>query len=815
MRCGIGIVLIWFGLYSSVALSPALAAPDTTTNPGGNALIFDGTNDFIAGDSLSGVAANTFTYEFWAYPTGTISVVAESTGGTSGVSGQRYAIFPAWGGTGGNAGAGVSVGTNGVGVFEHADSYLPALLFWQGTLTGWTHIAVVYADKQPSLYINGVWVRTGLTSTKTNVYPSLFLSDPIGYGDYYAGQIDEFRIWSTTLTAAEIRANMYRELGATTGLLVIYHFNEASGTTASDSSGNGRDGTLNNFPATPWRTSGAFAGPRNALDFDGTDDYILTGLNPSTMFGQSFTLEAWVYPRSAGNFRGIGGDHDGISGVGVVFGQYSSGGGGWEFGGYDTNNLGLPAAVVPAIPLNQWSHVAAVYVGNASGAGSITVYLNGVQAAQSTWSNRAVSHMTTFYIGQALDTGDRRFNGQIDEFRVWNTARTAAQISNDMAHTLVGNESGLQAYYRFDQANDAGQTTLYDLTANNRNGTLTNMDATTDWVASAAFNTWIGAESTDWATADNWSRSAVPVASDTIGIYTYDAPTNAPALGGTATLNTLAVNAPLTANADLTVTGNLILNADLTAGGSNVIVLDSSATVNGANDIVGTVRRTSPATGSALQFNNPYTTLNFSTAPTQMDVKLTKTAPSGWNKPVVKRYYTLTPTGSVNATVQLAYQTGELNGTTEADLLLWRYDTGQDKWTFQGGTANTTNHYVALTGVTQFSDWALSSNGPTSAILSKFNARFNASKQRVRVNWTTASELNVVGFNVWRKSGKGEWKMLNPSLIPAKNLGEIVGANYARADQTVKAGKTYRYKLEIVLANGQSEWSDVKRVKAE
>lgn len=94
-----------------------------------NALSFDGTDDKVTisnpSTNLTSVA-NNFTVAFWAYPTATHEIDPESTGVVSGDSGQRYAIFPPWGGYS-DSGAGVSVGTNGVSVYEHGASYLPAL----------------------------------------------------------------------------------------------------------------------------------------------------------------------------------------------------------------------------------------------------------------------------------------------------------------------------------------------------------------------------------------------------------------------------------------------------------------------------------------------------------------------------------------------------------------------------------------------------------------------------------------------------------------------------------------------------------------
>jgi len=66
---------------------------------------------------------------------------------------HNYVITPTWGGLAatGIADMGVAVGTNGVAVFEHADNYMPAMLLWQGTISGWTHVAIVYNNRTPSL----------------------------------------------------------------------------------------------------------------------------------------------------------------------------------------------------------------------------------------------------------------------------------------------------------------------------------------------------------------------------------------------------------------------------------------------------------------------------------------------------------------------------------------------------------------------------------------------------------------------------------------------------------------------------------------
>ena len=77
---------------------------------------------------------------------------------------------------------------------------------------------------------------------------------------YFAGQIDEFRLWSDVRTNNEIRANMHRVLkGDEADLVGYYKLDTGSGTTAVDSGSGGNDGTLTG--GATWVTSGAFAGP--------------------------------------------------------------------------------------------------------------------------------------------------------------------------------------------------------------------------------------------------------------------------------------------------------------------------------------------------------------------------------------------------------------------------------------------------------------------------------------------------------------------------------------------------------------------------
>ena len=81
----------------------------------------------------------------------------------------------------------------------------------------------------------------------------------------------------------------------------------------------------------------------------------------------------------------------------------------------------------------------------------------------------------------------------------------------------------------------------------------------------------------------------------------------------------------------------------------------------------------------------------------------------------------------------------------------------------------------------------------------------------------TGSETNMIGFNVWRR-GKGKangWQKLNALVIAAKNVGQPMGTDYSYSDASVQAGKTYRYKLEVLGTDGSSSWSKIIKVKVQ
>jgi len=77
------------------------------------------------------------------------------------------------------------------------------------TANTWTHLAATYDGATMRLYVNGVQVasraQTGAIATSTN--PLQIGGDSI-YGQYFAGRIDEVRIYNRALSAAQIQSDM-------------------------------------------------------------------------------------------------------------------------------------------------------------------------------------------------------------------------------------------------------------------------------------------------------------------------------------------------------------------------------------------------------------------------------------------------------------------------------------------------------------------------------------------------------------------------------------------------------------------------------
>jgi hypothetical protein len=168
----------------------------TTAGQAGTAISFDGVNDRInVNDAASLDLTSGMTLEAWVYPTaltGWRTVVLKETAG-----GLVYALYAhddaPW------PAAYVRIGGADVGVA--GTSPLP--------LHTWTHLATTYDGATLRLYVNGMEVGSQAGGGSIRVSTGrLRIGGNAIWGEWFAGRIDEVRLYNRALSPAEIQTNM-------------------------------------------------------------------------------------------------------------------------------------------------------------------------------------------------------------------------------------------------------------------------------------------------------------------------------------------------------------------------------------------------------------------------------------------------------------------------------------------------------------------------------------------------------------------------------------------------------------------------------
>ena len=206
---------------------------------------------------------------------------------------------------------------------------------------------------------------------------------------------------------------------SSSGLVASYSFNEGSGTTATDSSGNGNNGTIS---GATWTTAGKYG---SALSFNGASSRVVISDSASLHLSSGMTLEAWVSPKTAPTtwqdviykqndiyFLEAGSSvSKNPPAVGATFSSHG-----------DQFMAGLSS-----LPAQTWTHLAATYDG-----ATLLLYVNGAQVASRSMTDTLASSTNALQIGGDAAFG-QYFNGTIDEVRIYNRALAPAEIQSDMA----------------------------------------------------------------------------------------------------------------------------------------------------------------------------------------------------------------------------------------------------------------------------------------------------------------------------------------------------------------------------------------------
>jgi hypothetical protein len=112
------------------------------------------------------------------------------------------------------------------------------------------------------------------------------------------------------------------------------------------------------------------------------------------------------------------------------------------------------ADVTDVLRTNEWYHVAVV-----TGSGGIRLYVNGVLAQTNEYTGdlRNLVRNDQNWLGRSRYADAVEFTGQIDEFRIWKTQRTAEQIRENMFKSVTGKEGDLFAVWNFDDVSQLGR----------------------------------------------------------------------------------------------------------------------------------------------------------------------------------------------------------------------------------------------------------------------------------------------------------------------------------------------------------------------
>ncbi len=327
----------------------------------------------------------------------------------------------------------------------------------------WCHIAVTTGTNWSKVYFYGILVATNEVdwNWKPAIFPDLknFLGRSgmknagNGSGDTdLNGQMAEVRLWSGERSAAQIKSNLYARLtGRETGLLALWNFADG---TARDVTGNGRHGKLmGNAKVVSAQLPAPSSAPQStpALELDGNGSYVelpatlLTNLTEATVEGwvnwSSFRSNSRFFDFGSGSFQ-INVQNRGTSNT-LWFETPES-------------KAYRSVSVAGLLSTNDWIHIAAVRSTNGlqlivNGLLLRTVSQSEVEAQQQGKENfLGRSNFHTTY-------PDEDFHGRMAEVRVWNHARTEAQIRANLSAKLTGKETGLVALYNFADAAQPGR----------------------------------------------------------------------------------------------------------------------------------------------------------------------------------------------------------------------------------------------------------------------------------------------------------------------------------------------------------------------
>lgn len=217
---------------------------------------------------------------------------------------------------------------------------------------------------------------------------------------------------------------------------------------------------------------------QNAIDFDGTNDFIAVPNASSLIANGNLSMSFWAYPTNPApnypNFDGMAGFRNDANADFYILHLNAT-----TVEARFRNSAGVKFDVVySGVVLNAWNHFALTYDGT-----ELTLYHNGVSGSTISASGTITNTTQPFNMGYVpFSSPNFYFDGKLDDVALWSKALTPTEVTNLYnACNMDLTASGLKLCYEFNQGvaggNNAGLTTAVD-SKGNINGTLSNFALT-------------------------------------------------------------------------------------------------------------------------------------------------------------------------------------------------------------------------------------------------------------------------------------------------------------------------------------------------
>ena len=347
--------------------------------------------------------------------------------------------------------AGVTTSTQGRKVFDSGSDL---------TNGNWHFVSLTYDGSSLISYIDGVQTSNNPVSGTLSSGGTTYIGK---YSTYYAhGLIDDIKVYPYARTATQIKQDYVNGLagqsssqggnvniggsgngtgtiltigsssqtigGTTTSLdyclpgdtspcaapIAEWKFEEGVGTTAYDTSGNGNNGVFGTGNSSPTWTIGKVG---KGLSSDGNDTVNITGL---TATGGNYTFELWAKPDTI---------HSSNSDffIDIETGRFALGRNGGKYQFYDGSWKDYGSGISYSPYINNWHHYSFIFNSNNT---TSYFYIDGIlMGSNNTYASKNIG--SSIALMSRYDHTNYQMKGYFDQFKIYNYARTPAQVAYD------------------------------------------------------------------------------------------------------------------------------------------------------------------------------------------------------------------------------------------------------------------------------------------------------------------------------------------------------------------------------------------------